>query len=224
MWENHQLTLNTKLKVYQACVLSTLLYGSESWTTYARQENHLEGFHLRCLRQIMGIRWQDRVTNTAVLEKAGSLSMHLMLCQRRLWWLGHVHRMEDGQLASGCHPVGRPALRYKDVCKRNLKLTDINPDSWEKLADDRDGWHHAVHDGVRRGEEKMNLQLEDKRTKRKERQQTMDSDQPSNFVCNNCGRLPCSDWTAEPHPALLSTERLIQQGAHHCLPRLKDTY
>ena len=28
--ENYQLTLNTKLKVYQACILSTLLYGSES--------------------------------------------------------------------------------------------------------------------------------------------------------------------------------------------------
>ena len=38
--------MNTKLKVYQACVLSTLLYGSESWSTYARQENRLESFHL----------------------------------------------------------------------------------------------------------------------------------------------------------------------------------
>ena len=49
VWENSQLTLNTKLKVYQARVLSTLLYGSESWTTYARQDNRLESFHLRCL-------------------------------------------------------------------------------------------------------------------------------------------------------------------------------
>ena len=201
VWENHQLTLNTKatkLKVYQACVLSTLLYGSESWTTYGRQENRLVSFRLRCLRRIMGIRWQDRVTNTAVLEKAGSLSMHLMLCHRRLWWLGHIHRMEDGripkdllygQLASGCRPVGRPALRYNDVRKRDLILTDINPDSWEKLARDRDGWRHAVRDGVRSGEEKRNLQLEDKRTKRKEKQQTADSNQPSNFACNNCGRV-----------------------------------
>ena len=49
VWENHQLTFNTKLKVYQACVLSTLLYGSESSTTYARQENRLESFHVDCL-------------------------------------------------------------------------------------------------------------------------------------------------------------------------------
>ena len=197
MWKNHQLTLSTKLKVYQACVLSTLLYGSESWTTYARQENRLESLHLRCLRRIIGIMWQDRVTNTAVLDKAGSLSMHLMICQHRLRWLGRVHRMEDGhipkdllygQLPSGRRPLGRPALRYKDVCKRDLKLTDINPESWEKLADDRDSWRHAVRDGFRSGEEKRNLQLENKPTQRKERQQTTDSNQSSNFACNNCGR------------------------------------
>ena len=108
-----------------------------------------------------------------------------------------MHRMEDGRiskdlldgkLASGCRPVGRPALRYKNVCKRDLKLTDINPDNWEKLADDRDDWHLAVRNGVRSGEEKRNLQLENKWTQRKERKQTADSNQPSNFARNNCGR------------------------------------
>ena len=140
VWENQLMTFNTKLKVYEACVLSMCtLYCSES--TYARPENRQENFCLRCLQWIMGIRWQDRVTNTAVLEKAGSLIMHLMLCESRLRWLGHVHRMEDGripkdllygQLASGCRPVGLPALRYKDVCKRDLKLTDITPRQLEK--------------------------------------------------------------------------------------------
>ena len=32
VWENTMLTIKTKTQVYQACVLSTLLYGSESWT------------------------------------------------------------------------------------------------------------------------------------------------------------------------------------------------
>ena len=34
VWDNPMLTTNTKLKVYQACVLSTLLYGSEAWSLY----------------------------------------------------------------------------------------------------------------------------------------------------------------------------------------------
>ena len=148
MWSNNQLTSNTKLQVYQACVLSTLLYGSESWTTYARQENRLESFHLCCLHRILGITWQDKVTNTAVLGCAGSHSIHLLLCQR---WLGHMHRMGDGripkdvlygELATGHCPAGCPALHFKDVCKRDLKLADIDLGSWDQITDT------AVHGGV----------------------------------------------------------------------------
>ena len=130
VWGNDLLSERTKLCVYQACVLSTLLYGSESWTTYARQERRLNRFHLRCLRRLLHIRWQDRVTNTEVLERAGSLTMPSLLIQRRLRWLGHAHRMEPvrlprdilfGELREGVRPVGRPLLRYKDVIKRDLR-------------------------------------------------------------------------------------------------------
>ena len=35
VWKNPRLTIKTKVAVYNACVLSTLLYGIESWKTYA---------------------------------------------------------------------------------------------------------------------------------------------------------------------------------------------
>jgi len=35
VWTNPKLTTKTKMAVYYACVISTLLYGSETWTTYA---------------------------------------------------------------------------------------------------------------------------------------------------------------------------------------------
>ncbi|GFO22658.1 hypothetical protein PoB_004916300 [Plakobranchus ocellatus] len=38
VWESSMLTINTKTQVYQVCLLSTFLYGSESWTLYTRQE------------------------------------------------------------------------------------------------------------------------------------------------------------------------------------------
>ena len=34
VWENRKLTLATKMCIYRACILSTLLYSSETWTTY----------------------------------------------------------------------------------------------------------------------------------------------------------------------------------------------
>ena len=63
------LTIKTKVRTYEACVLSALLYGSKTWATYAGQERKLNTFHLRCLRKIIGIRWDDRKTNIRYLKK-----------------------------------------------------------------------------------------------------------------------------------------------------------
>ena len=122
VWSNNKLSDHTKVNVYKACVISTLPYGSESWTICAHQEKRLNVFHMRCLRRILGITWQDRVTNKVVLEKAEIPSLFNLLKQRRR----HVTRMKDGripkdllyvELATGKRPTGRPQLRFKDVCK-----------------------------------------------------------------------------------------------------------
>ena len=117
---------------------STLLYGSEAWTMRAHQEKRLNVFHMSCFRRILGITWQDKVTNKVVLEKAWIPSLYTLLKQRRMRWLGHVTRMKDGripkdflygELATGKRLTGRPQLRFKDVCKRDHKALGINTDS-----------------------------------------------------------------------------------------------
>ena len=105
-----------KSNVYKACVISTLPYGSESWTMHAHQEKRLNVFHMCCLRRILVITWQDKVTNKVVLEKAGIPSWYTLLKQRRMWWLGHVTRMALG----------------------------ISTDSWEVTATDSDAWRHTA--------------------------------------------------------------------------------
>lgn len=55
VWSSNNLTVSTKMQVYRACVLFTLLYSSETWTLYFAQERRLNSFHLRCLRRILGI-------------------------------------------------------------------------------------------------------------------------------------------------------------------------
>ncbi|GFR69794.1 hypothetical protein ElyMa_003766800 [Elysia marginata] len=63
-------------------------------------------------------------------------SLFAILSQRCQRWLGHVCRMEDsripkvflyGELASGSRLTGRPTLRFKDVCKKDLKTCGIQP-------------------------------------------------------------------------------------------------
>ena len=71
VWTNPLLAVKLKMAVYNACILSTLLYGSETWTMYTRQEKRLNSCHLRSFRCILGISWQDKVTNTDFLSHAG---------------------------------------------------------------------------------------------------------------------------------------------------------
>ena len=78
--DNRNIKLSTKLKVYKAVVLTSLLYGCETWTLYRKQIKQLEGFHMRSLRSIMGIRWQDKVTNLQVLDGANTMMLALKHC------------------------------------------------------------------------------------------------------------------------------------------------
>ena len=45
VWRSTQYSINTKLKLYQSCVVSTLLYGSECWRITETDLTKLRSFH-----------------------------------------------------------------------------------------------------------------------------------------------------------------------------------
>ena len=175
-WRNPKLTTKTKMSIYQTCILSTLLYGSETWTSYSYQEKKLNSFHLRCLRRLFEISWMDKVSNEEVLQRASLPTVSALIKQRRLRWLGHVRRMDDGripkdllygEIAEAKRPVGRPKLRFNDVCKRDLKAMGMPADSWEAMAANRVVWRSIIHEGVKFHDKGWFNQLAKKREKRK---------------------------------------------------------
>ena len=85
------------INVYKAVLLTTLLYGAESWIT-CRRHLHLIERHQRCLRAILNIHWSAFVNNIEVLEMAKVTSIEAMLLKAQLRWAGHVSRMEDHRL------------------------------------------------------------------------------------------------------------------------------
>ncbi|XDV53782.1 hypothetical protein PO909_022204 [Leuciscus waleckii] len=117
VWNNNNLKKDTKVSVYKAVVLTTLLYGAESWVTYRHHLRPLERFHQRCLRTIFNIRWSDFVANTEVLESAEVTSIEAMVLKVQLPWAGHISRMENhrlpkivlyGELSSGHRNIEAP--------------------------------------------------------------------------------------------------------------------
>jgi hypothetical protein len=102
VWDRRGIKTETKLKVYSAIILPTLLYACETWTAYSRHMKQLNHFHLSCLRKILKIRWQDKVPDTDVLMHAGMMSIHTMLSKAQLRWAGHVLRMSNERLPKKC--------------------------------------------------------------------------------------------------------------------------
>nr|VZI13766.1 unnamed protein product [Spirometra erinaceieuropaei] len=98
VWNRRGLQLSTKLKMYKAVILPTLLYGAETWTVYAKQARRLNHFHLSCLRRILRLKRQDRIPDTDVLERTGILSIYAILRQMQLRWSGHLVHMHDERL------------------------------------------------------------------------------------------------------------------------------
>ena len=122
-------------------------------------------------------------------------SIPTLLIQRCLQWLSHVHRIEPdrlprqvlyGELWEGARHVGRPLLRFKDVCKRDLRLAEFNPNTWEVLAQDRAAWRHSVKEGALRAETKARAEATIKRAARKERQLSVR--EATNYICTSCNK------------------------------------
>ena len=147
--DNRNIKLSIKVKVYKAVVLTSLLYGCKTWTLYRKQIKQLEGFHMRSLRSIMDIRWQDKVTNLQVLDRANAVSIEALLLKAQLRWTGHVITMDAsrmprqilyGELVRGIRKKGRTKKRYKDCIKETLKQRSLPPQDLETSAQDRPGW------------------------------------------------------------------------------------
>ncbi|XP_033121981.1 uncharacterized protein LOC117120995 [Anneissia japonica] len=154
VWKNNYLTICTKMQVYCACVLSTLLYSSEAWTTYARHEKRLNTFHMCSLRRILGIKWQDKITAIEVVRRSQLPSIAALLWQRRMRWIGHLNRQPDGripkdilfgELSDGKRCTGRP----KDVYRNDMHLLNIDSKSWECLSKDRSAWKQQIPCGLK---------------------------------------------------------------------------
>ena len=197
VWERKGLTLKTKLKVYKAVVLPSLLYSCEAWTVYQQHARKLNRFHLNALRRILNIRWQDRIPDTDVLDTADMPSVHTILKKNQLRWAGHVVRMNDyrlpkqmfySELSTGRRSAGGQYKRYKDTLKASLKSFNIPTDTWEAAAGDRTEWRGLVRKGATHYEHERTLTAQNKRRIRKERMNSCVPPTATDHICPTCGR------------------------------------
>ena len=179
LWYQSRIKTRTKIKLFKSVILSTLLYGSETWVPLVTHVKHLQVFIMRCVRVILGVTRWDQKRNTELRAAAGLERVEVMLMRRRLRWLGHVARMEEtcipkclvvSKLARGKHSVGGQKRRWNDVIVCDLKKCDVYS-NWREQAQDRSAWRGWINAAAKDVNEELEAKEQSKKDVLKQRRQ-----------------------------------------------------
>ena len=182
LWYQKKIKTETKMRMFKAAIIPTLMYGSEAWAPLAHQVKRLQSFVMRCLRIILGLSVRQQKRNTVIRTEANMETVESMLRRRRLRWLGHVARMGTERIPrqllvckpeGGKRTAGGQKLRWADVVSKDLKGCKVDKD-WREIAQDRCcGWTAVVDkmvEDLNRESEEVEKRKKDERKQRRERE------------------------------------------------------
>ena len=153
IWRARDLSIATKVRMYQTLILSLLLYNSETWALRAKDENRLRVFEMTCLRRIMGVTRRDRIRNSRI-RKLLDMERDVVerIKERRLRLYGHIMRMDQKRLpvialqgeVKGKRSRGRPRKRWLDCVKEDCEEVGITIQEAGRVAKERTSWRTVV--------------------------------------------------------------------------------
>ena len=142
VFKDKDLAVQTKRYIYQACVLSVLLYASKCWTLLQNHMRKLDVFHHRCVRTILGItsrqQWMQHITSQPIRWRWGdTMTVTQKVAARRLEWLSHLARMPEYRTPQKClfgwlpqpRPQGGPKRRWRDVIMQSRPQGHEGPEA-----------------------------------------------------------------------------------------------
>ena len=159
----------------------------------AHQEKMLNAFHMRCLRRLLGITWQDKITNKVVLEKAGIPSLYTLKAKAAV---ARTCDMDEKLLHSKRPFIWRTGNREKTNRTTPTTLhgrmqarppgTSHKHRLLESYCHRQDAWRHTVKVGLSQYEETQRVKAEEKRLHKKT---VCLASRPSTaFTCSKCDR------------------------------------
>ena len=97
--DQKELSKITKLRVYNAIVKPTVLYGSETWTLQNRHMKKLQATEMRCLRKVEGVTRMDRMRSDEIRERLRQEDVLDTVLRKKKQWLKKIEKMSEERLA-----------------------------------------------------------------------------------------------------------------------------
>ena len=134
-------------KVYNSCIRSTMLHGSETWGPNASDLHRLQRNDRAMIRWICGAKVRDR-NSAALLQKLGIADITAVLSSRRLRWYGHVERAPPTSTINSVTKIdvspikkrGRPRKTWLECVKNDIKKFGLTGTDMH----DREAWRAGV--------------------------------------------------------------------------------
>lgn len=152
VWSSKDLSLSTKIRLFNTSVKSVLLYGAETWRTAVSTIKKIQTFINGCLRRILRIRWPNVITNEELWERTRQPRVEQEIQQRRWRWIGHTLRRPTSSTTrqaltwnpQGERNRGRPRNTWRRDLETDYTKMGFTWSQLENLAQDRDGWRTLV--------------------------------------------------------------------------------
>ena len=152
VWNSSQITIRTKLRIFNSNIKSVLLYGAECWKLRKDLERKIRVFINRCLRTIHKIRWPRTISNKDLLAISGQGDIMEEIARRKWSWIGHVLRKDTDDItreaifwtADGKRKRGRPKTTWRRTAEKELKEIGYTWKTAEVKAKDRAEWRCCV--------------------------------------------------------------------------------
>ena len=168
MWLKKNIPEHIKLQIYDAIVVSVIMYNSSSWAAPQAVFDKLDRCHRKQLRTILNIHWPSKISNINLYKRCNCTSLSARAKKSRFSMLGHILRMPENSPAmlslaytvnvfenetiagrAGRHQFSLIKLLKDDIRQLNIFIDNVNINLnssqnvaiLRELASDRPCWN-----------------------------------------------------------------------------------
>ena len=147
-----KISLDRKLRLYEAQVVSVIMYNANSWSPTKAALHKLDVTHRRHLHMILNIRYPGQIRNDTLYKRCRTEKLSDRVHRLRWRMLGHVLRSDENTAAhqalsfaiecesNNVHKgrIGRPRCNLFNILSNDLDERNLSFNNFTELNEIRD--------------------------------------------------------------------------------------